>query len=1125
MNIKREKAKINQCCVIHGRKVTEKCTTALNTCIDCHASCNGTVCDCVDGYYWNGTHCVGSELCEECSYSPDSCAPDLVCGADSGRCECPPNLPIQYDGDCYGRKVTEKCTTALNTCIDCHASCNGTVCDCDDGYYWNGTHCVGSELCEECSYSPDSCAPDLVCGADSGRCECPPNLPIQYDGDCYGRKVTEKCTTALNTCIDCHASCNGTVCDCDDGYYWNGTHCVGSELCEECSYSPDSCAPDLVCGADSGRCECPPNLPIQYDGDCYGRKVTEKCTTALNTCIDCHASCNGTVCDCDDGYYWNGTHCVGSELCEECSYSPDSCAPDLVCGADSGRCECPPNLPIQYDGDCYGRKVTEKCTTALNTCIDCHASCNGTVCDCDDGYYWNGTHCVGSELCEECSYSPDSCAPDLVCGADSGRCECPPNLPIQYDGDCYGRKVTEKCTTALNTCIDCHASCNGTVCDCDDGYYWNGTHCVGSELCEECSYSPDSCAPDLVCGADSGRCECPPNLPIQYDGDCYGRKVTEKCTTALNTCIDCHASCNGTVCDCDDGYYWNGTHCVGSELCEECSYSPDSCAPDLVCGADSGRCECPPDLPIQYDGDCYGRRVTEKCTTALNTCIDCHASCNGTVCDCDDGYYWNGTHCVGSELCEECSYSPDSCAPDLVCGADSGRCECPPNLPIQYDGDCYGRKVTEKCTTALNTCIDCHASCNGTVCDCDDGYYWNGTHCVGSELCEECSYSPDSCAPDLVCGADSGRCECPPNLPIQYDGDCYGRRVTEKCTTALNTCIDCHASCNGTVCDCDDGYYWNGTLCVGQLIDEICDNSPNSCSANGLVCGDTWRCECPPNEVQINNLCFSLLCESCTVDGDCLGKYQLCIDNICQCDNTTYYTDSCGLCKLKVTDYSDCSCDEECLSNTCLCDLCVPENTDDCCDDCTSTIADIIFVTDASGSVGSSNYQTLKAFVITLVNEFTIGTDDTRVGIVDYATGINEGNTFNLDTAAYDNNLEITEEVCGFPYSGGFTRTDLALDRALAYFTSAQDRPLIPDFAIVFTDGVTNNGGEDELENSVQALKDEGVTIFVVGIGSGIELTELQLIASSDEYVFQATFDALNTITDELLTIICSLGG
>jgi hypothetical protein len=51
---------------------------------------------------------------------------------------------------------------------------------------------------------------------------------------------------------------------------------------------------------------------------------------------------------------------------------------------------------------------------------------------------------------------------------------------------------------------------------------------------------------------------------------------------------------------------------------------------------------------------------------------------------------------VGSALCDDCGYQPDSCGGDLVCGAESGRCECPPALPIQYDGECckYSKSST-----------------------------------------------------------------------------------------------------------------------------------------------------------------------------------------------------------------------------------------------------------------------------------------------------------------------------------------------------------------------------------------------------------------------------------------------
>ena len=35
-----------------------------------------------------------------------------------------------------------------------------------------------------------------------------------------------------------------------------------------------------------------------------------------------------------------------------------------------------------------------------------------------------------------------------------------------------------------------------------------------------------------------------------------------------------------------------------------------------------------------------------------------------------------------------CGYDPDTCDGDFVCGPDSGRCECPDALPIQFDEEC-----------------------------------------------------------------------------------------------------------------------------------------------------------------------------------------------------------------------------------------------------------------------------------------------------------------------------------------------------------------------------------------------------------------------------------------------------
>ena len=47
---------------------------------------------------------------------------------------------------------------------------------------------------------------------------------------------------------------------------------------------------------------------------------------------------------------------------------------------------------------------------------------------------------------------------------------------------------------------------------------------------------------------------------------------------------------------------------------------------------------------------------------------------------------------------------------------------------------------------------------------------------------------------------------------------------------------------------------------------------------------------------------------------------------------------------------------------------------------------DIYFVMDESGSIGAYNYELVKRFVNDTVNEFDIGSSDTRVGVISYAS-------------------------------------------------------------------------------------------------------------------------------------------
>lgn len=81
-------------------------------------------------------------------------------------------------------------------------------------------------------------------------------------------------------------------------------------------------------------------------------------------------------------------------------------------------------------------------------------------------------------------------------------------------------------------------------------------------------------------------------------------------------------------------------------------------------------------------------------------------------------------------------------------------------------------------------------------------------------------------------------------------------------------------------------------------------------------------------------------------------------------------------------------------------------------------------------------------------------------------------------------------------------------------------RPGVPKIAIVFTDGQST----DRRTTAEQArlLKNMGVRVLSIGIGSGVNNQELVTIASLPEDVFQVTnFDVLSTIQKQVTNTTC----
>lgn len=177
---------------------------------------------------------------------------------------------------------------------------------------------------------------------------------------------------------------------------------------------------------------------------------------------------------------------------------------------------------------------------------------------------------------------------------------------------------------------------------------------------------------------------------------------------------------------------------------------------------------------------------------------------------------------------------------------------------------------------------------------------------------------------------------------------------------------------------------------------------------------------------------------------------------------------------------------------------------------------DLVFIVDSSGSVGINSFNQTKDAMKNMVNQFNIGENNAIIGLINYASHVQTVLSFILQQQTWSQDL-VKSKIDSMQYFGGNTATGDAIYSARnSIFTI--NRGIVPRLAIVFTDGNSNLGRN--VIDEAQLLKNDGVDIFAVGIGYGINNVELESIASIPKSTYKlhissynALFDVINNIT------------
>ncbi|XP_035664615.1 uncharacterized protein LOC118408102 [Branchiostoma floridae] len=164
---------------------------------------------------------------------------------------------------------------------------------------------------------------------------------------------------------------------------------------------------------------------------------------------------------------------------------------------------------------------------------------------------------------------------------------------------------------------------------------------------------------------------------------------------------------------------------------------------------------------------------------------------------------------------------------------------------------------------------------------------------------------------------------------------------------------------------------------------------------------------------------------------------------------------------------------------------------------------DLVFLLDSSESFRTSGFEDAKTFIQSVVNYFTLGENDTRVGVVTYSNVDAQVTRVKLNENY--TRVELLTEIRNIPYDRGHTFTGLGLDhvRNNSFLEVNGGRNDTPDVLVVLTD----DDSEDDVTRPAQLLRQMGIKLFVVGVGTESDISQptLEAIAGTPDRVFRLT--------------------
>lgn len=174
---------------------------------------------------------------------------------------------------------------------------------------------------------------------------------------------------------------------------------------------------------------------------------------------------------------------------------------------------------------------------------------------------------------------------------------------------------------------------------------------------------------------------------------------------------------------------------------------------------------------------------------------------------------------------------------------------------------------------------------------------------------------------------------------------------------------------------------------------------------------------------------------------------------------------------------------------------------------------DVLFLLDSSGSVSSYEHSRMLAFLSELLQPFSLGEDQVRVGLLQVGTQprLEFGFNTHVSQSGLQGSLRSTRPLRGD--TNTVEALKIAKERVLRAGVPGGAREGLPRVLVWLTDGV--NPGD--VMGPMAELRQEGVAVLVVSTGHSNYLVLRDVVtAPVEDHLYFVDIDDMSIITDDL---------